>query len=76
MTHAQDPDDLYGDAPIARIEITCRRNGAMSVAGNIEDLRYALAILDNARDAIKSHHARKRAGNGGGLIVPPADLTL
>ena len=48
MTHTQDPDDLYGDAPVARIEITCRRNGAMSVAGSIEDKHYALAMLDNA----------------------------
>jgi hypothetical protein len=75
MTHAQDPDDLYGDAPVARIEITCRRNGAMSVAGSIEDLHYALAMLDNARDAVKSHHARKRASNGQ-VTVPPADLSL
>jgi hypothetical protein len=75
MTHAQDTDDLYGDAPVARIEITCRRNGAMSVAGNIEDKHYALAMLDNARDAIKSYHARKHAGNGK-VIVPNSDLTL
>ena len=30
MSHSCDPDALYDDAPIARIEITCRRNGAMS----------------------------------------------
>lgn len=75
MTHSQDPDDLYGDAPIARIEITVRRNGAMSTAGSIEDLPYALAMLDNARDAIKSYHARKHA-NGNGIIIPANDIGL
>lgn len=77
MIHSQDSDDLYGDAVIARIEITCRRNGAMSVAGNIDNLHYALAMLDNARDAIKSKHARKIAGNGGCKVtVLPPDTCL
>lgn len=77
MSHAQDPDDLYGDAPIARIEICCRRNGSMSVAGSIGDLHYALSIIDNARDAIKSFHARKRANcNGAAVIVPERDVAL
>jgi hypothetical protein len=76
MSHSQDPDDLYGDAPIARIEITCRRNGSMSVAGNIDNLTYALAILDNARDAIRSHHGRMQAAKQKPLIVPSMDLAL
>ena len=77
MNFSQDPDDLYGDAPIARIEITCRRNGAMSVAGSIDNLKYALAILDNARDAVNQMHARRRASNGhGGIIVPSVDVAL
>ncbi len=76
MTFAKDPDNLYDDAPIARIEICCRRNGAMSVSGSIEDLQYALAVLDNARDAIKGFHARKRANRNGGITVPTCDVAL
>ena len=72
MGHSQDPDALYDDAPIARIEITCRRNGALSVAGSIDDQAYALAILDNAKDAIRGYHARK----GQPLIVPSRDVSL
>lgn len=77
MSFSRDPDDLYDDAPIARIEITCRRNGAMSVAGSIDNLQYALAVLDNARDAINQMHARRRASNGhGNIIVPSGDVAL
>ena len=77
MSFSQDPDDLYGDAPVARIEITCRRNGAMSVAGSIDNLQYALAVLDNARDAINQMHARRRASNGNGsVIIPSMDVAL
>jgi hypothetical protein len=70
--HTRDPDALYDDAPVARLEITCRRNGALSVAGSIDDLAYALAILDNAKDALRGFHARK----GAPLIVPARDVTL
>jgi hypothetical protein len=76
VSFAQDPDDLYGDAPISRIEIVCRRNGALSVSGSIDDQRYALAVLDNAKDAIKSFHARKRANGNGSIIVPHCDVAL
>jgi hypothetical protein len=76
MKFAQNPDELYDDAPIARIEICCRRNGAMSVAGSIEDLHYALAVLDNARDAIRAFHARKRANGNGGVHIPARDVSL
>ena len=71
MSHSQDPDDLWGDAPVARIEITCRRNGSMTVAGHIEDKVYALAMLDNARDAVLEHHANK-----GGIVTNQHSLCL
>ena len=67
---SRDPDALYDDAPIARLEITCRRNGALSVAGDISDLAYALAMLDNAKDALRNHHARRA------LIIPSRDVAL
>ena len=37
---------------VAFIGINLRRNGAMSVGGHIGDKNFALAMLDNARDAL------------------------
>lgn len=71
MSHAQDVDDLWGDAVIAKIEICVRRNGSMSTAGTIENEAYALAILDHAKDAIRSHHKRKMK-----LVIKPEDTAL
>ena len=71
MSHAQDVDDLWGDAVIAKIEICVRRNGSMSTAGTIENEAYALAILDHAKDAIRSHHKRKAK-----LVIKPEDTQL
>ena len=77
MSHSQDPDDLWGDAPIARIEITTRRNGAMSTIWTFDNLPYALAMLDSARDAILAQYGRPTAGNGNGqIIVPQKDTGL
>ena len=76
MSHAQDPDDLWGDAVISKIEICCRRNGSMSVAGSIDNLQYALAVLDNARDSIKSFHARRRANGNGSVVIPGHDVAV
>lgn len=69
-----DPDDPHGDAVIAVLEIKVRRNGAMSVAGSINDEVYALAMLDSARDSIKSHNARGRKQTA--LILPAHDTAL
>ena len=66
----RDPDALYDDAPIARLEIVCRRNGALSVGGDINNLAYALAMLDNARDALRNHHARRP------IIIPGKDTSI
>jgi len=70
----RDPDDLYGDATTFVLEIRVRRNGNMSVAGNIEDLAYAIACLDQAKDTVRSYHARQRPGQM--IIVPGTDLAL
>ena len=66
----QDPDALYDDAPVARLEIVCRRDGSLSVAGSISNLKYALAMLDNAKDAVRNHHARRP------IIIPRKDTSL
>ena len=72
---SRDPDDLHGDAPVAVLEIKVRRNGAMSVAGCIGDLPYALAMLDAAKDSVRNYHARRRIENGG-LVIPAKDTGL
>lgn len=76
MAQSKDPDDLYGDEVIACLEIKVRRNGAMSVAGCIYEEKYALAMLDTARDTIKRQNARKRLEDGKGLIIPAHDTAL
>lgn len=72
---SKDPDALYDDEVIAVLEIKVRRNGAMSVAGSINDERYALAMLDSAKDSIKAHNRRNR-GEQSQLILPAHDTAL
>ena len=66
----RDPDALYDDDAVARLEIVCRRNGALSVGGDLGNLHYALSILDNAKDALRNHHSRRA------LIIPGKDTSL
>jgi len=73
---AKDPDDLHGDDIVFSLRIDVRRNGAMSVAGNINHEAYALAVLDEARQSIKSHNSKTRIGEGGGLVIPSHDRGL
>lgn len=73
---SKDPDDLYGDEPVAIIRIAVRRNGAMSVEGCINDERYALAMLDAAKDSVRNHNARQRMQRVGGLILPANETPL
>lgn len=69
---SRDPDDLHGDEKIAVIEVSVRRNGSMSVAGSINNLDYAIAMLDAAKDSLRNYHLRKRVEDGG-LIIPAYD---
>lgn len=72
--YSRDPDDLYGEEKVAVIEVAIRRNGAMSVAGSINDLKYALAMLDQAKDTLRAHHMRVAAGKV--VITPARDTPL
>lgn len=65
--YSRDPDDLHGDEKIAVLEIAVRRNGSMSVIGCINDLSYALQMLEEAKAAVRRHHAREVK-----LIIPPS----
>lgn len=51
---------------MAQLTITVYRSGAMCVSGDIHDERFALTLIDAARDSVKSHHLRKH----GELIIP------
>lgn len=65
-----------------KIEVKARDDGAMSVAHSGGDLNYLLAMLDNAKDALRreaSQAALKRRMNSsgiGGLRVPGVDTGL
>jgi hypothetical protein len=72
--YSRDPDDLHGDEKVEVIEIAIRRNGAMSVAGHINNLVRALAMLDQAKDTLRAHHMRVAAGQV--IITPPQDTPL
>jgi len=69
QSYARDPDDLYGETKVAVIEVAVRKNGSMSVAGAINDLPAALAMLDQAKDTLRNHHARLNAGK---IVVTPS----
>lgn len=63
-----DGDATPGDEDVmASLTLRIHKSGAMSVAGDIHDERFALTMLDAARDSIKSHHRRI---NERGLIIP------
>jgi hypothetical protein len=42
----------------------------MSVAGNIDDKMYALAMLDSARECVENHHQRQQLQAGKDVLVP------
>lgn len=57
---------------MASIVVTVYRSGAMSVSGDIHDEKFALSLIDAARDSVKSHHLRKH----GSLIIPASASPL
>lgn len=65
--YAADDNDV-----MAQITVTVFRSGAMSVAGDIHDEKFALSLIDAARDSVKSHHLRKH----GELIIPAGSARL
>ena len=76
MIFSKDPDDLHGEEVTAYLQIAVRRNGAMSVAGCIENEQYAIAMLDAAKDSIRNHNARRRLQQPQGLIIPANETPL
>lgn len=68
--YSRDPDALYDDQIVAVLELKLRRDGAMSVAGSINDEIFALKMLEAAKDSIRQYHQRNRSR----LIVPSYDM--
>lgn len=56
----------------ARFVITCWEDGALSVEGPIDDKVYALAVLDNAKDAIRNHKDPRMVD----VVVPSRDVEV
>jgi len=65
--YAQDDFDV-----LAQLVVTVHRSGAMSIAGDIHDEKFALSMIDAARDSVRSHHLK----NKGSLIIPASSTGL
>ena len=59
---------------IAEIRVKIARSGAMCVMGSIGDEVFALACLEQAKQAVKDHHKRQQGQFS--LIVPAHDTAL
>lgn len=59
---------------VAEIRVKIARSGAMAVMGSINDEAFALACLEQARQAVKDYH--KRQAGQINLIVPAYDTPL
>ena len=69
-------DDTYGETVVSYIHIDMRRSGLMSISGTVTDEKYALHMLDTARDQIVSYHAQQKLGNRSPIIVPAYDTAV
>jgi hypothetical protein len=56
---------------VAWITIRMHANGEMTIAGTIADRKMALAMLDNARDAIKSQIKDRHE-----IVTPNRDVVV
>jgi hypothetical protein len=56
---------------VASIAIALHDNGAMSISGNIGDVKLALQMIDHARDAIKA-----RLSTQPEIIIPNRDVAV
>lgn len=61
--------DLQQGQTIA-LKITLHTNGALSVEGPIHDKAFCLAMLENAKDAVRNHGMPK------GIHVPSRDVSI
>ena len=61
---------------VAEITLHLHDNGAMSIQGNVGDVRLALGMIDSARDAISHRLGRPSIlePHGAGLALPSRDV--
>lgn len=58
------------DHPAAQITIKVFRNGALAVEGPVHEKEWCLAVLENAKDAVRNHHSPRP------IVVPGKDTGL
>lgn len=73
---AQPLEIAQGAKVLARIEIQLLENGAVAVRGQITDQKFALEMLDTARDTLKRAYARQKIHAGDYAVVPPEDTAI
>lgn len=63
---------------VAFITLRLHDNGAMSIEGNIGDVKLAVGMLDAARASVKARFGRPSIlePHGAGLIVPACDVPV
>jgi hypothetical protein len=69
-------DDLHGDTIVSQITITLARSGCMKLEGSITDEKYALYLLETAKDTIVNYHKAQKRGERSSIIVPAHDTAL
>lgn len=62
----------HGEHIQAQFTITIWDDGSLSISGPIDDKIYTLAVLENAKDAVRNH----RNSNMVDLIIPGKDISL
>ena len=63
---------------VAQITLTLMDDGAMSIGGNIGDVKLALGMIDSAREAVSHRFGRPSIlePHGAGLEVPNYDVPV
>ena len=61
---------------VATITIALHDNGAMSIEGNVGDVKLALGMIDSAREAVSHRLGRPSIlePHGAGLVLPNRDV--
>lgn len=54
---------------VAELRIRLHENGALSVAGPVEDTAWCLAALEHARDAVNRHKSNRPE-----IVIPGGDV--
>jgi len=62
----------HGFKKQAQIVITIWDDGALSVEGPIEDKIFTLAVLENAKDAVRNHRSPQTFD----IVIPSADISI